>query len=256
MIKYIFIFIFYFFSLSAGLQQPLKVGMELSYPPFEMVCTDGSPCGISVDLVAAFGEFAGRKIKIENIPFIGLVPSLQNGTVDALVSSLTITEERKKKIDFSDPYATTGLCLLLNINSKVNNIDQANVRGRIVVVKSGTSGEIYALKNLPNATVRVLDKEAMCVLEVVQGKADAFIYDQLSVYTNWKKNPTKTKANLEPFHKEYWAFGIRKNNHELLDQINQFLKEFREKGGFDRLADKYLPEQKKAFAQMGLPFVF
>lgn len=251
----LFILVFQLSSLLAA-SPPLKVGMELSYPPFEMVCNDGAPCGISVDIANALGKFIDRPIQIENISFVGLIPSLKNGSIDMIISSLTITEERKRAIDFSDPYATTGLCLLLAINSKVNDIQDVNNTGVVVVVKSGSSGEVYAKRNLSKATVRVLDKEAMCVLEVIQGKADAFIYDQLFVYTNWKKNPTTTRANLMPFQKEYWAFGVRKNNEELLGKINRFIKEFREEGGFDRLADKYLPEQKQAFKQMGVPFVF
>lgn len=255
MLKFLLIFLCPLFSLAASLP-PLKVGMELSYPPFEMICHDGSPCGVSVDMVNAFGEHIGRQIVIENISFTGLVPSLQNKNIDMIVSSLTVTEQRKKVIAFSEPYAITGLSLLISINSTVNNITDANKPGKIVVVKSGTSGELYAMKNLKNATVRVLDKEAACVLEVIQGKADAFIYDQLSVFTNWKKNPTTTRANLIPFQKEYWAFGLRKNEPELLKQINEFIKVFRSEGGFDRLADKFLPEQKQAFKAMGVPFVF
>jgi polar amino acid transport system substrate-binding protein len=235
---------------------PLRFGMELTYPPFEMVCPNGEPCGISVDLIEAFGKFAGRKTEILSIPFIGLIPSLKNRKIDAIVSSLTITEQRKKVIDFSDPYATTGLCMLLNINTKVKNIEDANQEGRVIVVKSGTTGELYAKQHLQKATVRVLDSEAACVLEVIQDKADAFLYDQLSVFTHWKKNPTSLKANLIPFQKEYWAFGVRKNNPKLLEQINQFLKKFREEGGFDKLAEKYLPEQKAGFRKMGIPFVF
>lgn len=236
--------------------EPLRAGMELSYPPFEMVCPDGKPCGISVDILNALGQYLKREIEIENISFTGLIPSLKNGNIDLVISSLTITEQRKKAIDFSDPYAITGLCLLLNAKSNIENIGQANQPGKIIVVKSGTSGEIYASENLRRATVRVLDKEAICVLEVIQGKADAFIYDQLSVYTNWKKNPETTKALLTPFQKEYWAFGVRKNNLELLLKINAFLAQYRKEGGFDKLADRYLPEQKQAFQQLGVPFVF
>lgn len=234
----------------------LCVGMELSYPPFEMVCNDGAPCGISVDIAEAFGKFLNRRAQIENISFTGLVPSLKNGTIDLIISSLTITEERKRAINFSEPYATFGLSLLISTHSKVSDIKDANKPTVAIVVKSGTSGELYARKHLNQAIVRVLDKEAMCVLEVIQGKADVFIYDQLSVYTNWKKNPNTTKVNLDPFQTEYWAFGIRKNNEALLSEANQFIKQFREEGGFDKLADKYLNEQKQAFKEMGVPFVF
>lgn len=246
----------FFFSFAFLSAEPLRVGMELSYPPFEMICHDGAPCGISVDLVMEWGKFMKRDVEIKNIPFIGLIPSLKNEMIDAIVSSLTVTEQRKKVIDFSDPYVTTGLSLLINRDSTVNNIQEANEEGRVVVVKSGTSGEVYAATHLGKATVRILDRESACVLEVIQGKADAFIYDQLSVYTNWNKNPQTTRVNLTPFQKESWAFGVRKEDNELLNKINQFLKEFRAKGGFDRLAEKYLPEQKKAFAEMGVPFVF
>lgn len=253
MLKFLLSLLFFPLALFCA---PLRVGMELSYPPFEMICYNGDPCGISVDLATAFGEFAKRKTEIINIPFIGLIPSLKNQTIDVIVSSLTITEERKKVIDFSDPYATIGLCMLLNIYTSVKNIQDANQEGKIIVVKSGTSGELYAKKNLPNATVRVLDTESGCVLEIIQDKADAFLYDQLSVFNNWKKYPTRTKANLTPFQKDHWAFGVRKNNKELVAQINQFLKEFRADGGFDKLSDKYLHEQKEAFKNMGMPFVF
>lgn len=252
-----FLRILFIFAIAQVAAEPeLFVGMELSYPPFEMICQDGSPCGISVDIVSAFGKFLKRPIRIENIPFIGLIPALQNGTIDIVVSSLTVTEQRKRAIDFSDPYATTGLSLLLNIDSPINNIEEANQKGVVIVVKSGTSGELYALQHLKEANVRVLDKESTAVLEVIQGKADGFIFDQLSVYTNWQKNLKTTKVNLTPFQKEQWAFGVKKNRPELLAEINEFIRKFRAEKGFDQLAEKYLPKQKKAFEEMGVPFVF
>lgn len=254
--KIIVTFLMLPFALLTANSDLLKIGMELSYPPFEMICNDGRPCGISVDIAKAFGKYTQKEIKIDNLPFTGLIPSLQNQLIDIIVSSLTITEMRRKVVDFSDPYATTGLCLLLGIHSPVNTIEEANKEEKIIVVKSGTSGEIYASRHLTHATIRILDKESACVLEVIQGKADAFIYDQLSVYTHWKKNPLTTRANLTPFQKEYWAFAVKKNNQELLTEINLFIKEFRKNGGFDSLAEKYLSQEKQAFETMGVPFVF
>ncbi|MEG3072071.1 MAG: transporter substrate-binding domain-containing protein [Candidatus Syntrophopropionicum ammoniitolerans] len=78
----------------------LVVGMELAYPPFETKDEYGNPTGVSVDLAGAFGEFADRAVKIENISWDGLIPALQAGKVDAVISSMTITEERKKKLIF------------------------------------------------------------------------------------------------------------------------------------------------------------
>lgn len=255
------ILLFFLFVILGSLNadqnaKALRVGMELSYPPFEMVCTDGKPCGISVELAEALGIYLKRAIQIENIPFVGLIPSLKTGKIDLVISSLTVTEQRKKAIDFSDPYAAIGLCLLISSNSTLKDISDANIPKRVIVVKSGTSGETYAMHHLPKATIRVLDKEAMCVLEVVQGKADAFIYDQLSVYTQWQKNLTTTRAQLTPFQIEYWAIGIRKGDQLLVDQVNRFIQHFHDEGGFNKLADKYLPEQKAAFQRLGVPFVF
>lgn len=220
-------------------EKPLRVGMELSYPPFEMVCHDGKPCGISVDMAHELGKFLHRNVRIENISYVGLIPSLNSDKVDIVISSLTANPERRKAIEFSDPYLSTGLCLLVSVKSDLQNIQEANSSGRVIVVKSGTTGELYALKNLKKATVRVLDKESLCVLEVVQHKADAFIYDQFSVKAHFQKHPKETRAILTPFDTEEWAVGIKKGNTVLLQQVNSFIKEFKAGGGFEKLMKKY-----------------
>jgi polar amino acid transport system substrate-binding protein len=94
------------------------------------------------------------------------------------------------------------------------------------------------------------------VLEVAQGKADAFIYDQMSILKHWKQNPETTRALLTPFQKEQWAIAVRKGNDELRQQVNAFLKDFRAGGGFDRLSDRWLKSQKEDFEKLGVPFVF
>jgi len=252
MIRILGLFVFYHFLFS----EELVVGMELSYPPFEMVGTNGKPRGISVSIAESLSEYLGRPLQIENIPFVGLVPSLKTNKLDCALSSMTITPQRAQAVSFSLPYLQTGLCLLISVHSNLQNIAQANEPGRCFVVKSGTSGEIYAKGNLTLAKVLILDNESSCVLEVVQGKADAFIYDQLSVMTNWKRNPTTTRANLGPFQKEAWGIAVRKGNQVLVNQINAFIETFRKEGGFERLGDTYLSEQKAAFKEQGIPFVF
>ena len=123
------------------------------------------------------------------------------------------------------------------------------------MVKKGTTGHLYAAKNLQKAKVLVLDKEAACVLEVVQGKADAFIYDQMSVFSHWQRNRDTTRAVLKPFQEESWAIGLTKGS-PLRDQVNGFLAQFRADGGFERLGDKWLAEQKAEFKKLGIPFFF
>ncbi len=232
----------------------LIVGMELAYPPFEMTDTKGQPTGVSVDLAKALGAALGMQVKIENIAFDGLIPSLKTGKIDLIISSMTATAERAQSIDFSDPYLQTGLCLLVRKNSPVQGISDLDRVGMTVAVKKGTTGHSYAGKQLKNARVLVLDKEAAAVLEVVQGKADAFIYDQMSTFSNWQRNQLTTRAILKPFQQESWAIGIRKGNDPLKVRVNNFLKEYRAAGGFERLGDTWLNDQKQQFKRLGYPF--
>ncbi|MEM9158203.1 MAG: transporter substrate-binding domain-containing protein [Verrucomicrobiota bacterium] len=235
---------------------PLVVGMELAYPPFEMSDKNDQPIGISVEIARALGEHLGRPIKIENIPFDGLIASLRTGKIDLIISSMTATEQRAKTIDFSDPYLETGLCLLVSKDSDIQEIGQLNQPGRKVAVKNGTTGHNYAANEITAADVLLFDKESEAVLEVSQGKVDAFIYDQMSTYKNWTKRANTTRAILKPFKKENWAVGIKKGNEELRLQVNEFLRTFKAQGGFEKLGDKYLAEQKEAFAKLGYPFYF
>lgn len=234
----------------------LTVGMELAYPPFEMTDEQGNPTGVSVDLAHALGEALGRAVRIENVPFDGLIPSLKTGKIDLILSSMTATPERAESIDFSEPYLSTGLAMLAGAKSDVQTIGDLAREGRVVAVKKGTTGSLYAAAHLGAGTVRVLDKENTCVLEVAQGKADAFLYDQMSVLRNWQAHRDTTRALLAPFRTEAWAIGIRKGNGALRAQVNAFLGDFRASGGFERLGDRWLREQKAEFAQRSIPFVF
>jgi polar amino acid transport system substrate-binding protein len=234
--------------------KPLVVGMELAYPPFEMTDTNGNPDGVSVQLAKELAKALGRPVEIRNMAFDGLIPALKTGKIDIIISSMTATPERARSIDFSDPYLTTGLCLLVRKSLPIATITELDQPGRTVAVKKGTTGHSYAAEHIKHASVLVLDKEAAAVLEVVQGKADAFIYDQMSTYKNYQRNMDTTRAILTPFQTESWAIGIRKGNGELKGRINRFLAEFRRSGGFDRLGDRYLKEEKEAFRRLGFPF--
>jgi len=239
---------------SAETSKPLIVGMELAYPPFEMTDTSGKPTGVSVDLATDLAKSLGRPMVIQNTSFDGLIPALKTGKVDLVISSMTATAERAQSIDFSDPYLSTGLCLLLKKDSAAKGIEDLDKAGVKVAVKKGTTGHLYATAKLKNAEVLVLDKESAAVLEVSQGKADAFIYDQMSTYQNWQRNKATTRAILEPFQKESWAIGIGKGNDELKGKVNAFIKEYRAKGGFEQLGDRYLKEMKDEFKRLGYTF--
>jgi len=235
---------------------PLVVGMDLSYPPFETIGADGNPSGVSVDLARALGSSLHRDVRIENIPFTGLIPSLLTGKIDLILSSMTDTPERRNTIAFSDPYLTIGLGCLAGKTTGLASPADLDREGRTIAVRQGTTAQAWAMNHVKRARVLVLDKESSAVLEVIQGKADAFVYDQMSVWKNQREHPAETVALLQPLQTEHWAAGLRPGDRVLRDQVNAFLRGYRASGGFDRLGDKYLREQKEAFAAAGIPFYF
>jgi polar amino acid transport system substrate-binding protein len=235
---------------------PLVIGMELNYPPFEMTDASGNPCGVGVEMAQALAAYLHRPLQIENMPFEGLIPALKTGRIELIISSMTATKERAKSIDFSDPYLNTGLAILVKKGSAIQGIADVDKPGVTVVVKTGTTAKTYTDTHFHNATVLPLEQDTACALEVVQGRADAFLYDQMSIYQFAKKNPDTTRGLLEPFQKESWAIGIAKGNTALEAQVNAFLKDFKAHQGFDKLGDKYLKDDKEAFRKMGFPFYF
>jgi polar amino acid transport system substrate-binding protein len=235
----------------------LTVAMELAYPPFETKNDAGEPIGVSVDFAKALGEYLGKEVEIVDTAWEGLIPSLQTGKADLVISSMTITEDRKKEVDFSDPYANSLLAILSNKDSGITSIDDLNQPGKKVAVKTGSTGFLYAQDNLKNAEIIALADESACITEVSQGKADGFLYDQLTIYRDNQTNPDTTTAIFIPFQNvEYWGAAMKKGNTELLNSVNEFIEKFTAEGGFDELTEKYLKEEKKAFEEFGFKWFF
>ena len=234
----------------------LIIGMEAGYPPFEMKDPSGEFTGVSVDLGKALAKELGRTPDFRNIPFDGLINALKSGEIDCVISSMSVTEERRPSIDFSDPYVKTGLALLTSSKSAFQSLADLKGPGRRIAVKLTTTGEAFVRKNLPEATVVALSEDTACVMEVVKGSVDAWIYDQLSIIRFHDKNPDTTRALLKPVTEENWAIGFRKGNDALREPTNAFLKKFRAEGGFDKIADKYLSEYREKMRAQGIPFVF
>jgi polar amino acid transport system substrate-binding protein len=235
----------------------LTVGMELAYPPFETKDAAGEPTGVSVDFMKDFGAAYGYDVVIENTAWDGLIASLQTGKVDAVMSSMTITADRAKQVDFSDPYAVAQLALLVNVKSGIAKADDLNQPGKSVAVKTGSTGDVYATKNLANADIIRLADESACVTEVIQGKADAFIYDQLTIYQNNQANPDTTNAVFIPFQDpEHWGIAVKKGNSALLAQLNAFIAKSKTDGEFDKLTNKYLATEKATFDSLGFKWFF
>ena len=235
----------------------LVVAMELAYPPFETKDSVGEPDGISVAFSKDFAAYLGREVEIVNTAWDGLIPSLQTGKADMVISSMTITEPRKEEVDFSVPYANAMLAILANKDSGITSIDDLNQAGKKVAVKTGSTGYLYAQENLKNAEIIALADESACVTEVSQGKADGFLYDQLTIYRNNQNNLDTTTAIYIPFQNvEYWGVAVQKGNTELLNNLNAFIEKYTAEGGFDELSEKYLKEEKKAFDELGFKWFF
>lgn len=233
----------------------LRIGMELSNPPFEMQDKAGNPDGVSVKLAEALAKDLGRPLKIVPMTFSGLNSALKSGNLDLVLSSMTATDVRRQSIDFSNPYAITALALLVRKDSDVQSIEDLKKPGRTISAKAATTGETWAIKNLPGAKLVVFEDQTACVLEVIQGRADAFIYDQLSIYQYAQENKDTTRGLLRPFVEESWAIGIAKGNDGLRTQVNTFLDKFRAEGGFSKLGEQYLSEEKKFLEEQGIPFI-
>lgn len=235
----------------------LVVGMELAYPPFEGKDFAGNPAGISPDFFADYAKETGRVVRIENISFDGLIPALVTGRVDAVMSSMTATAERAKTVDFTEPYAHAKLAVLTTAARPVKSLEDLNRPDRTIAAKIGSTGYIFAQTHLPQAKITGLADESACVMEVASGKADGFIYDQMTIYRNWQANPETTatlflpNADIEP-----WAIAVKKGNTQLADSLNAFIATYRKNGGFDKLSERYLSEEMQAFRKLGFLWFF
>ncbi len=234
---------------------PLRVGMELSTPPFEMVDAAGNPDGVGVRLAEALAKDLGRPLDIQVMAFKGLETALKTGKIDLILSSMTDTPKRRESIDFSDAYCKIGLALLVANDSNIQGPADLNQPGRKIVARLGTTAVEFVKTRLPKAELVLLDQNAACLLEVTQKKADAFIYDQLSILKLQLAQPENTRALLQPLQTESWAMALRKDDAALKESINLFLKNFRASGGMEALGEKYLKAEKTALRDRGVPFV-
>jgi len=231
--------------------------MELKYPPFETKDSEGNPDGASVMLAKALGEYLGKEIEFVDTPYPSLIPSLETGKIDMIISSMTITEARQEKVDFSDPYTTSQLMMLVYKDSKVKSPADLNDPDVIIASKTGTIGALWAQSNAPDAQIKNIDEEATAVLEVAQGKADVFIYDPLSIIRHHENYPDSTRAVLEPLpNTGGWGVAVQKGDTDFVEKINEFIEKAKEDGTYDSIREKFLLEKMEDFNKYNLDFFF
>src|SRR5208283_3524538 len=219
----------------------LIVGMEVKFFPFEYADTDGRPIGFDVDLAQIADRELGVQIEIKDMEFSGLIPAPQGSRIELIISGMTRTPARARTVSFTQPYFVAGLCALISNKRApdVSEIAQLNSEGRILAVKLGTTGDIAASKLFPKAQINRFKEETACVLEVVSGRADAFIYDQLSIGMHHAQNPETTHTILKPFTYEAYAIAIRSGDFDFLNWLNLFLETVKADGRYEELRKKY-----------------
>ncbi|MES2597120.1 MAG: transporter substrate-binding domain-containing protein [Verrucomicrobiota bacterium] len=242
--------------LGCAKRDVLIIGTDATYPPFEFVDENGKFSGVSVVLGEEIAKKLGKPVEFRNINFDGLIPALQTGQIDLIISSLTASEQRRQTIDFSDPYVKTGLSILVAKNSTVQSGDDLKTPGRKLAVRIATTGEQWCRAYLKDAKLVALDTDAACVLEVVNGTVDAWVYDQVSVMNYHAKHPEHTRALLAPLREEVWAVGLKKGRDDLKAKVNETIAQMKKDGAFAKLADRFLAKERDMMKSQNLPFVF
>lgn len=239
---------------NAGTQPPaaapkpvLTVGSETTYPPMEFT-KDGQYVGFDMDLIRAIGEAEGFDVKIQTMGFDSLIPGVQAGNVDCIVSSITITEDRAKVIDFSDPYFTAGLIIAVpKDNTTITTLD--DLKGKRLAAEVGTTGlaasnEIKAKD--PKTTVKVFDSVGEAFMELEKGGADAVINDMpITSYYIDTTGKDKVKMVGQVFQAtDNYGIGVKKGNTAVLAKINSGLAKVKASGKYDEIYKKWFGEKK------------
>jgi polar amino acid transport system substrate-binding protein len=220
----------------------LRVGMDPTYMPFEMTNKRGEIVGFEVDLLKAMAKAMGVKLELVSTGYDGIIPALLTGKFDLIGSGMTLTQERNLRINFSEPFIVVGQTLLIRkeLAGKIKSYKDLNSAEYRITSKVGTTGEIVAKKLIAQAHYNGFDNEQEAVLDVVNGKADAFIYDApYNVVAVNKAGAGKLVFLDQPFTFEPLAFGLKKGDHDSLNWINNWLHQIREDGTYDRIHAKW-----------------
>lgn len=232
----------------------IRVGMELEYKPFETIDENGEPYGFSVAYAYELGKSLGKKVEIIPTKYDALIPSLESGKIDMIISSMTITEERQKKVDFSVEYAKSALYVLASEKSPVSDLNSLNKEEVTIAVKTGTIAAVWAQQNAPQAKIKSFDSIDAAVLDVSNNQSDVTIYDPLSIYEYQEQYP-KTRILEEPItNTNGWGIALPKGDTQLKEKVDAFVTTSKTDGTIDRLKQEYLTEEIEKFSKYEIPF--
>jgi polar amino acid transport system substrate-binding protein len=221
----------------------LRVGLEAGYLPFEMADKKGQFIGFDVDMAKEMAKAMGVKLEIVNTAWDGIIPALVTKKFDIIMSGMTITQERNLKINFCDPYIIVGQTILLNKKHEgtVKSYKDLNDPKYTITSKLGTTGEQAIKRMIPNATYKSFEVESEAALEVLSGKADATVYDLPFCVVFMAQQGTDKLVFLdEPFTYEPLAWSVRKGDPDFLNWLNNFLRQVKNDGRYDKIYDKWI----------------
>lgn len=223
----------------------LVVAMEATFPPFEMTNDRSEIIGFDVDLLRAIAEVEGLKVEFKDIVFDSLVPALQSGQIDIIASGMSITEERKKEVLFSEPYIEAGLAIAVPANNNsIQNPD--DLKGKTVAVQQGSTGALEAdrlkaagivkqIKSYPNVSV--------IMMELLNGGVDAVINDKPVTKAYALKQPGSIRLLPQTLKSDAYGLAVEKSRTELITKLNRGLQTIKENGTFDKIVAKYFGAQ-------------
>lgn len=221
----------------------LLVGLEAGYLPFEMADKKGDFIGFNVDIAKEMAKAMGVKLTIVNTSYDGIIPALLTKKFDIIMSGMTVTQERNLKVNFADPYIVVGQTILLNKKNEgvVKSYKDLNDPKYTVASKLGTTGEQAIKRLMPKATYKSFEVESEAGLEVLNGNADATIYDlPFCVVFMAQQGKDKLVFLDEPFTYEPLAWAVRKGDPDFLNWLNNFLAQLKNDGRYDRIYDKWI----------------
>jgi polar amino acid transport system substrate-binding protein len=232
--------------MSCAKKEPAKITIatDATWPPMEMVDTNKNIVGFDIDLMNAAAKSGGFVVEFKNTAWDGIFAGLENCKYDAVMSSVTITDERKKTMDFSLPYINAGQILVVkNDTQGVMKLD--DLKGKTVGAQIGTTGafEIDKVKAADKITEKTYDEIGLAVADLANGRIAAVVCDNPTAAQYVLQNDTykgKLKIVGERFTEEFYGVAVKKGNAKVLDVINAGLKKVLDAGANKAIEDKWL----------------
>ncbi|WP_096779672.1 transporter substrate-binding domain-containing protein [Zobellella denitrificans] len=213
---------------------------ESGYMPFEMTDKGGDFIGFDIDIAKAMA----RSVNVEFVPvntgWDGIIPALQTNKCD-LILGMTVTPERNLSVNFAEPYFDAGQTVLIRpaLADGIDSYRQLNDENYTVTAQLGTTGEYAIKRHLGRAKVRLFESSADAAQEVANGRADAFVYDISYNAVYAAQNPGRLVHLDQAFTYGPLGWAVRKGDGDFLNFLNNYLRQIREDGSYDRLYHKW-----------------